>query len=138
MVFPIFREMKLFGPKIKTFLYFFREKLILYFRKWNFLAPRLKISEGNSPSSENKKNHSKKNFLYFWKWKFLALRLKSSFLKRVLIIFEKGTWKVSRRRIFYIFTFNKLSFNFLRWNFFIRVIRIFRIIRMYDIFKKIL
>ena len=83
-------------------------KKLLYFRKWNFLAPRLKnflyfrksnflasyfsyISWRNSPSSKNKKTSFWWNFSYFWKWNFLTQSLKSflNFLKKAFLIFGK-------------------------------------------------
>ena len=52
---------------LKKVIIFFRKKLFLYFRKWNFLTPRLKISH----------ILPKKFFLYFGKWNFFSTSLKN-------------------------------------------------------------
>ena len=44
---------------------------LLYLKKWNFLAPRLKSFRGNFPSSKIKKP-ALKQLSYLRKWNFLA------------------------------------------------------------------
>ena len=98
-IFPIFSEMELSRPEIKTFLILsnpnlklFPEKnpfwkicyLFLYFGKWNFLAPRLKI------------------FLYFPKKSF-------SYMSRNRLYFTILASKFSLRKISYIFSGKKIA-----------------------------
>ena len=60
--------MELCTPKLKKAHIFFKKLFVLYFEKWNFLAPG-----GNLPSSKNKKNHSEK-ICYFLNKVFLLFR----------------------------------------------------------------
>ena len=66
-VFLIFREMELFGSKIKKFLIFSQKKIFLYFGKWNFLGLRFKNfrREYSELKKLKKKKHPEKNFLHF-------------------------------------------------------------------------
>ena len=39
---PLLVVKKFLTPRLKTFLYFLKKEFFLHFRKWNFLAQRLK------------------------------------------------------------------------------------------------
>ena len=93
-VFLIFREMERFDYKIKNFqkgTFQARKikknplwKKLLYFRKWNFLAPSLENSYTFSKktfsfiSRWNLQSLKSKSFLYFRKWNFLIFSQKNS------------------------------------------------------------
>ena len=65
--FLIFQEIARNGSNIKIFLYFFKRKLFLYFKKWNFsiFQETSCISGSNFPSPKSKKYPLLKSFLYF-------------------------------------------------------------------------
>ena len=68
----IFQEIEIANPKIKKVRTVSKKKSFLIFRKIKLLKKASYISEGNFPSSKNKKNPLKKSLLYFGKWNFLA------------------------------------------------------------------
>ena len=91
------------------------------------------------------KNPLQKTLLYFGKWYFLSPSLKCSHImseKRLFLYFQEGTWKSWKTKISIISRWLMIKLLvfliFFRWNFFITVIRIFRIIRPNDIFLKTL
>ena len=116
----------------------------LYLRKWNFLAPRLRMflyflkksfSYFLGNGTFNKKflyfmrelyawKMTKmwlwKKHLYLGKWSFLARSLKNSylFLIRNCFIFQEGTCKAWKTKIYYACLIKIYIFNFIHQNFF--------------------
>ena len=83
-----FRKWNFIAPSSKNFLYFSKQKKFLCFRKWNFLVSRLKTF----------KHFLKKSFLIFREIKLSSTKLKK------LLIFQEGTFRAPKIK--------KLALNF--------------------------
>ena len=80
-------------------------KNVLYFQKWNFLVSYFSyISEGNFPSSQNKRKHSEK-FLIFREMELSSPNHKKRF------IFQEGTFRVQKTKTSYISLRNFFSIS---------------------------
>ena len=76
--------------------------MFLYFGKWNFLALNSKYFQEVTFLSQK----VKKKIFFFRKWNTAAPILKNYFVfskKKVFLIFQEGTSKVSKTRNFYIY-----------------------------------
>ena len=102
-VFLVFREMKLFCPKINNFL-IFSEKRFSYISGNRTFYPK--------ELSKLEKKTLEKFFLYFGKWSFLATSLKSSYIfsKKCFYYISGRNLQSLKSKIFLYFSISGNSF----------------------------